>query len=117
MGLSPQVRRPTQGQGDQQQQHQQEHQQEQRQEEENERQLFVVPVSGTRGLHIRDVSVVFVLQPPRSMDEYLHMAGRTGRAGSTVPGKVVSLVNYDELARLRSWQTPLEITFEVEYET
>lgn len=80
------------------------------------RELFVVPVSGTRGLHIQDVEVIYVLQPPRSMDEYLHMAGRCGRQGNTVPGTVVSLVNHDELLRLQSWETPLGITFEVEYE-
>lgn len=80
------------------------------------RQLFVVPVSGTRGLHIQDVEVIYILQPPRTMDEYLHMAGRTGRQGNTRPGLVVSLVNYDEMLRLQSWQTALGITFEVAYE-
>lgn len=80
------------------------------------RQLFVVPVSGTRGLHIQDVEVIYILQPPRTMDEYLHMAGRTGRQGNARPGLVVSLVNYDEMLRLQSWQTALGITFEVAYE-
>ena len=51
------------------------------------------------------------------MDEYLHMAGRTGRAGNKVPtGTVISLVNFDELKRMQSWQTALGIEFEVEYE-
>lgn len=86
------------------------------QENSPKNELFVVPVSGTRGLHIQDVEYVYVLRPPRSMDEYVHMAGRTGRAGSIVPGTVITLVNYDELLRLQSWQTPLGITFEVEYE-
>jgi len=82
-----------------------------------ERELFVVPVSGTRGLHLQDIEHVLVLQPPRTMDEYLHMAGRTGRRGSKKSTSIVfSLVNYDELKRLQSWQTPLGIEFDVQYE-
>lgn len=83
----------------------------------NDRELFVIPTSGTRGLHIRDVEYVLVTSPPRTMDEYLHVAGRTGRVGNKVPGTVVTLVSYDELKRLQSWQTPLNIKFDVQYET
>ena len=46
------------------------------------RDLFVIPMSGTRGLHIRDVEYVLITSPPRTMDEYLHIAGRTGRVGN-----------------------------------
>lgn len=81
------------------------------------RELFVLPVSGSRGLHLQDIEYVVVLQPPKTMDEYLHMAGRTGRAGNKVStGTVISLVNFDELKRMQSWQTALGIEFEVEYE-
>ena len=81
---------------------------------ERERELFVIPLSGTRGLHIRDVEFVVMTAPPRTMDEYLHVAGRTGRAGNTVEGgTVITLATYDELKRLRSWETPLGITFDV----
>ena len=81
------------------------------------RDLFVLPVSGSRGLHLQDIEYVVVLQPPKTMDEYLHMAGRTGRAGNKVStGTVISLVNFDELKRMQSWQTALGIEFEVEYE-
>jgi superfamily II DNA/RNA helicase len=80
------------------------------------RELFVAPVSGTRGLHLQDVDYVFLTHVPRSMDEYLHMAGRTGRSGNKqMTGTVVSFVNYDELKRLQSWQVPLGISFDVEY--
>ena len=79
------------------------------------RELFVVPVSGTRGLHIKDVEYVLMTSPPRTMDEYLHVAGRTGRVGNQVPGTVMTLVTYDELKRLQSWQTPLDITFDLQY--
>ena len=81
------------------------------------RELFVLPVSGSRGLHLQDVEYVIILQPPKTMDEYLHMAGRTGRAGNKVTGgTVISLVNFDELKRMQSWQTALGIEFAVEYE-
>ena len=81
------------------------------------RDLFVLPVSGARGLHLQDIEYVIILQPPKTMDEYLHMAGRTGRAGNKVAtGTVISLVNYDELKRMQSWQTALGIDFKVEYE-
>lgn len=80
---------------------------------EGDREIFVVPVSGTRGLHLKDVGVVYILTPPRTMDEYLHMAGRTGREGRT--GKVITLATLDELKRLQSWQTALDITFDIKY--
>ena len=78
-----------------------------------ERELFVVPVSGSRGLHLKDVGVVYILTPPKTMDEYLHMAGRTGREGKA--GKVVTLANLDEIKRLQSWQTALGIQYDVKY--
>jgi superfamily II DNA/RNA helicase len=82
-----------------------------------QRDLFVVPVSGTRGLHVQDVEYVIILSPPKTMDEYLHMAGRTGRSGNrSKGGTVISLVNFDEMKRLKSWETALGIEFEVEYQ-
>jgi superfamily II DNA/RNA helicase len=81
-----------------------------------DRDLFVVPVSGTRGLHLQNVEYVFILTPPTTMDEYLHMAGRTGRFGNTnMDGVVISLVTLDEMKRLKSWETPLGIAFDVQY--
>lgn len=78
--------------------------------------LFVVPVSGARGLHLRDVSHVLIAEVPRTMDEYLHMAGRTGRAGNIEKGgKVTSLVTLEEMKRLKSWQTPLGIEYRLQY--
>lgn len=86
------------------------------QNSQSERELYIMPVSGMRGLHLQDVEYVIVTVPPKTMDEYLHVAGRTGREGNSVSGTVVTLVNYDELKRLQSWQTPLGIKYEVEYE-
>lgn len=78
-----------------------------------DRELFVVPVSGTRGLHLKDVGVIYILSPPKTMDEYLHMAGRTGREGKS--GRVFTMSTLEELKRLQSWQTALDITYEVRY--
>ena len=77
--------------------------------------LLVTAVSGSRGLHVKDVDVVFVLRPPKSMDEYLHIAGRTCREGNrSKVGKVVTLVTLEEFKRMQAWQTPLGITFGAE---
>jgi superfamily II DNA/RNA helicase len=78
-----------------------------------EKEMFVVPVSGARGLHLDGVETVFISSPPLSMDEYLHMAGRTGRAGKD--GLVVTLASLDELKRMQSWQTALAIDFDIFY--
>ena len=49
----------------------------------SEREFFVLSTNGARGLHIKDVDTVYILCAPKTMDEYLHMAGRTGREGKT----------------------------------
>jgi len=78
------------------------------------RELFVTSVSGTRGLHLQDVDTVFITNTPKTMDEYLHMAGRTGRYGNKQrDGTVFSFVNYDEMKRLQSWQVPLGIELKI----
>lgn len=83
----------------------------------DDREMFVTSVSGTRGLHLQDVEYVFITQPPRIMDEYLHMAGRTGRQGNRkTGGTVMTIVTMDELKRLQSWQTALGVAFELRYE-
>lgn len=77
------------------------------------REFFVLSTNGARGLHIKDVDIVYVLCAPKTMDEYLHMAGRTGREGKT--GRVVTLCSLEELKRLQSWQTALDITYDIKY--
>ena len=78
--------------------------------------LYVISLAGSRGLHLQDVECVMMLTPPRTMDEYLHAAGRTGRVGNTVSESVVyTVATLDELKRLQSWQTPLGIAYDVIY--
>lgn len=92
----------------------------------DDRVLFVAPFSGTRGLHIEDIDVIFIVEAPRSMDEYLHLAGRTGRmslksrkgmtdkAPEQQQSVVATITNLDGLRRLSSWQTALDISFRMQ---
>ena len=73
--------------------------------------LYVTCFSGTRGLHLSDIDIVFILSAPPTMDEYLHMAGRTGRVGKK--GSVVTMATVEEMKRLQSWQTPLGLSWNI----
>lgn len=91
--------------------------------------MVVAPFSGTRGLHLPDIDTVLVSQPPKTMDEYLHIAGRTGRMqcspvsiGANTAQRqlqqspvVITVANYDEEKRMKSWQTALGISFDFAY--
>lgn len=67
--------------------------------------LIVATESSARGLDFPVVDAVFILARPRSADEYLHLAGRTGRSGK--PGLAVSIVTYREAAALEGWAVQL----------
>lgn len=41
------------------------------------------------------------------------MAGRTGRVGK--PGTVITVADLDQMKKLKSWETPLGIEFDVKY--
>ena len=73
--------------------------------------LYVASFTGTRGLHLEDIELVVITEPPHTMDEYLHISGRTGRAGKE--GKVVTFVTLDDLKRMKSWETALGIQFKI----
>lgn len=80
---------------------------------------IVSSMSVARGLHLPGITTVFVSHPPSTMDEYLHVAGRTGRleciytshqsSPVTESPSVVTVANPEELKRMLSWQTPLGI--------
>lgn len=72
--------------------------------------LLVTGEDSARGLHFDDVDFVFLMQKPRSPDEYVHLAGRTGRQGKT--GTVVSLVAFEEFQKLKAWSSTLKVHFE-----
>lgn len=72
--------------------------------------LLVTGEDSARGLHFDDVDFVFLMQRPKSPDEYVHLAGRTGRQGKT--GSVVLLVPFEEFRQLQTWSTTLKVHFE-----
>ena len=74
-----------------------------------ESRLIVADAAATRGLHLDGVSTVIVLGLAANADQYLHLAGRTGRwsdggrppePGSAV---VVTAATSSELQKLRGW--------------
>merc|ERR1719265_2201721 len=74
----------------------------------NSSRLLVADTAATRGLHLDDVSTVVVLGLPANLDQYLHLAGRTGRwPRREFPGAsvAVTLATKPELKRLRGWTT------------
>lgn len=75
--------------------------------------IVVLPISASRGLHIPDIDCVMLCELPKSMDEYLHAAGRTARLGSTRQGSsvVCTVVTDEQEKALQGWKTPLGIDF------
>jgi len=66
--------------------------------------LLVGTAATTRGVDVPGLSHVFIVGLPgtsvrgRTVDTYLHLAGRTGRFGSA--GRVISVVNQADAAKL-----------------
>lgn len=67
--------------------------------------ILVASEECARGLDIPHVGLVMLLQLPPDVDRYVHLAGRTGRAGAS--GSVVSLVDWTEKRRLASFDGQL----------
>lgn len=72
--------------------------------------ILVTGEDSARGLHFDDVDFVFLMQKPKSPDEYVHLAGRTGRQGKT--GSVVNMVPFEEFRKLKAWSSSLKVHFE-----
>lgn len=62
----------------------------------------------SRGIHVDDVPLVVHFDPPADPTDYVHRAGRTGRAGAD--GTVVSLVGHEHLAKARLMQQKLGLS-------
>ncbi|CAM2702774.1 unnamed protein product [Rotaria socialis] len=63
--------------------------------------ILIATDVASRGLDIQDITVVFNYDLPKSMEDYVHRVGRTGRAGKT--GYAISLVtreNWGSAGRL-----------------
>ncbi|CAM9125746.1 unnamed protein product [Scytosiphon promiscuus] len=60
--------------------------------------VLVTGEDSARGLHFDDVDFVFLMQKPKSPDEYR--------------GTVVTLVEFEEFRKLRGWSSSLKVDFE-----
>jgi hypothetical protein len=94
----------------------------------DEKKLIVLPFSGTRGLHIPNIDTVFIIKSPKNIDEYLHLAGRTGRldcnqnwdqatpaetstSSEKLESKVVTVVSGSDVRKMDAWQEMLDFRF------
>ncbi|KAJ2826003.1 hypothetical protein IWW50_002581 [Coemansia erecta] len=59
------------------------------------RRVFIATEEAARGIDVTDTSLVMILDIPKNVASYTHMAGRTGRFGR--PGTVVSVVPVGKL--------------------
>lgn len=73
--------------------------------------VVVVSEEEVRGLDFKELDHVYLFDVPRSLDDYLHMAGRVGRLGreGTVT-TIVSELHEVRLARLRDMYSELGVT-------
>ena len=76
--------------------------------------VWIVPEQSIRGLHMDSITTVIVVGKPSSPDEYLHIAGRTGRAGNK--GTVLTITTHAQAASTSSWESMLQIQFQPLYE-
>jgi hypothetical protein len=71
--------------------------------------LLVTGEDSIRGLHLDGLDVVVVVGRADGPDEYIHLAGRTGRAGRL--GKVINVLSQKHATAVRGWETILNINF------
>jgi hypothetical protein len=77
--------------------------------DESEGYVIVTGEDSVRGLHLDELDTVIVVGRPKTPDEYIHIAGRAGRAKKK--GSVVNVVSYDQARGLTSWESILGIDF------
>lgn len=71
--------------------------------------VLVTGEDSVRGMHLDELDTVVVVGRPRSPDDYIHIAGRSGRAGNT--GSVFNVLSYDQANSLTGWESMLDISF------
>ena len=71
--------------------------------------LLVTGEDTVRGMHLSGLETVVVVGRANGPDEYIHVAGRTGRAGNS--GKVVNVVSEPHAIAIRGWETMLKTKF------
>ncbi|MGH9092370.1 MAG: DEAD/DEAH box helicase, partial [Acidimicrobiales bacterium] len=73
--------------------------------------VLVATDIAARGIHVDAVPLVVHFDPPADATDYVHRAGRTGRAGAD--GIVVSLVGRDHVAGIKLMQKRLKLSGDV----
>lgn len=76
----------------------------------NSEYLLVCGEDSVRGLHLDGLDIVIVVGRPNGVDEYTHIAGRTGRAGKG--GTVINIVETGNARSIGSWGSMLGVDFE-----
>jgi superfamily II DNA/RNA helicase len=71
--------------------------------------VLVATEEAARGLDLPAVGLVVLLGLPPDADRYVHLAGRTGRAGRE--GCVLSVVDYKEKRRMPGFEGQLGLRF------
>lgn len=73
-------------------------------------QLLVASDIAARGLDVKDVTHIFNLDLPEDSKEYLHRAGRTGRAGNL--GTAISIATKEETSLIKKYEKDFNIKIE-----
>jgi len=71
--------------------------------------LLVTGEDTVRGIHLDELDTVIVVGRPKTPDEYIHIAGRAGRAGKK--GTVLNVLSYEHARSLAGWEGMLGISF------
>lgn len=74
-------------------------------------QLLIASDIAARGLDIKGVTHIFNMDLPQDPKEYLHRAGRTGRAGKS--GTAISIVTEKEISLIRRYEKELNIKIQL----
>ena len=77
--------------------------------DESEGYFIVTGEDSVRGLHLDELDTVVVVGRPKTPDEYIHIAGRAGRAKKK--GSVINVVSYEQVSGLTSWESMLGTGF------
>jgi len=77
----------------------------------DETRVIVARASSIRGIDLAAIDYVVSLGRPSSSDEYLHICGRTARAGRN--GTALTLATDHDMGIVKSWQSQLDLKFQV----
>ena len=71
--------------------------------------VLVTGEDSVRGMHLDGLDTVVIVGRANGPDEYIHIAGRTGRAGKS--GKVINVLSEAHAAAIQGWEKMLNTEF------